>query len=101
MHLQSLKLKEKINPVLEILLIPSMAKNSLCNIYIYQIIPLIWVFPSCSAVKNLPVLQEPHVLSLDWEDALKEGMAIHSSILAWRIPWTEEPGKRSLASYRT
>ena len=32
------------------------------------------------------------VLSLDWEDPLKAGMAIHSSILAWRIPWTEEPG---------
>ena len=33
------------------------------------------------------------VQSLDWEDALEEGMATHSSILAWRIPWTEEPGR--------
>ena len=46
-------------------------------------------------VKNLPAMQktqETQVLSLGWEDPLKEGMATHSSILAWRIPWTEEPG---------
>ena len=36
--------------------------------------------------------QETHVGSLDWEDPLEEGMATHSSILAWRIPWTEESG---------
>ena len=42
-------------------------------------------------VKNLPVMQETRVQSLDWEDPLEKGMAIHSSILAWRIPWTEEP----------
>ena len=46
-------------------------------------------------VKNLPAmqeLQETQVLSLGWEGPLEEGMATHSSILAWRIPWTEEPG---------
>ena len=43
-------------------------------------------------VKNLPAMQETLVRSLGWEDPLGEGMAIHSSILAWRIPWTEEPG---------
>ena len=43
-------------------------------------------------VKNPPGMQETQVQSLDWEDPLEEGMAIHSSILAWRIPWTEEPG---------
>ena len=43
-------------------------------------------------VKNLPTVQETWVRSLGWEDPLKEGMAIYSSILAWRIPWTEEPG---------
>ena len=43
-------------------------------------------------VKNLPALQETQVLSLGGEDPLEEGMATHSSILAWRIPWTEEPG---------
>ena len=43
-------------------------------------------------VKNLPVMQETWVRSLSWEDPLEEGMATHSSFLAWRIPWTEEPG---------
>ena len=43
--------------------------------------------------KNLPAMQETQVQSLGWEDALEKGMATHSSILAWRIPWTEEPGK--------
>ena len=43
-------------------------------------------------VKNLPAMRETWVRSLDWEDPLEEGMATHSSILAWRIPWTEEPG---------
>ena len=43
-------------------------------------------------IKNLPAMQEPQVLSLDQEDPLENGMATHSSILAWRIPWTEEPG---------
>ena len=52
-------------------------------------------FPGGSVVKNLPVmqeLQEMWVWSLDWEGPLKECMATHSSILAWRIPGTEEPG---------
>ena len=43
-------------------------------------------------VKNLPAMQDTWVRSLGREDALEKGMAIHSSILAWRIPWTEEPG---------
>ena len=43
-------------------------------------------------VKNLPAVQETWVPSLDWEGPLEKGMATHSSILAWRIPWTEEPG---------
>ena len=43
-------------------------------------------------VKNLPAVQETQVRSLDWEDPLEKGIATHSSILAWRIPWTEEPG---------
>ena len=52
-------------------------------------------FPSGSAVKNpsaMQELQETQVWSLDWEDPLQKGMATHSSILAWEIPWTEEPG---------
>ena len=43
-------------------------------------------------VKNLPAMQMTWVLSLGWDDPLEEGVATHSSILAWRIPWTEEPG---------
>ena len=43
-------------------------------------------------VKNLPAMQETRVQSLGWEDLLEKGMAPHSSILAWEIPWTEEPG---------
>ena len=42
--------------------------------------------------KNLPAIRETWVQSLGWEDPLEEGMGTHSSILAWRIPWTEEPG---------
>ena len=43
-------------------------------------------------VKNLLAMQKTRVRSLGWEDPLEESMATHSSILAWRIPWTEEPG---------
>ena len=53
-------------------------------------------FPGGSAVKNLPtmqVLQETWVRFLGREDLLEEGMATHSSVLAWRIPWTEELGR--------
>ena len=42
-------------------------------------------------VKCLPTMQETQVQSLDWEDPLEEGMATHSSVLAWRSSWTEEP----------
>ena len=44
-------------------------------------------------VKNLLVMQETQVQSPGWEDPLEEGMETHFSILAWRIPWTEEPGR--------
>ena len=56
----------------------------------------LWGFPSGTAVKNLPAVQESQetsVLSLGWEDLLEDDMATHSSILAWEIPWTEEPGR--------
>ena len=49
--------------------------------------------PGGSAVKNLPAMQETQVQSLGWEDPLEKEMATHSSILAWEIPWTEEPGR--------
>ena len=52
-------------------------------------------------VKNLPAIQETWVRSLCREDPLEKEMATHSSVLAWRIPWTEEPGRlRSMGSQR-
>ena len=45
-------------------------------------------------VKNLAAMQETQVPSLGWEDCLEKEMATHSSILAWRSPWTEKPGKK-------
>ena len=49
-------------------------------------------FPGGSVVKNPPAMQETWVRSLGQEDPLEKEMATHSSILAWEIPWTEEPG---------
>ena len=52
-------------------------------------------------VKNLPAMWEAWIQFLGWEDLLEKGMATHSSILAWRIPWTEEPGQlQSIGSQR-
>ena len=52
-------------------------------------------------VKNLPAVQETLVRSLGWDDPLEKEIAIHSSILAWRIPWTREPGRlQSMGSQR-
>jgi len=73
-------------------------------IYIYIYIKGILGFPSGSAVKDPPAmqeLQETQVHTLGGEDPLEEGVATHSNILAWRIPWTEEPGRlQSIASQR-
>ena len=53
-------------------------------------------------VKNLPAMQEIEVRSLDQEDPLEKDMAIHSNILAWEIPWTEEPGRlQSMGSQKS
>ena len=52
-----------------------------------------WASLVAQMVKNLPATQETWVQSLGWEDPLEKGMATHCSILAWRIPWTEEPGR--------
>ena len=62
-----------------------------------------WASLVAHMVKNLPVMQETWVrsLSLGWQDPLEKGMAIHSSILAWRILWAEEPGGlQSMGSQR-
>ena len=55
-----------------------------------------WGFPGGSVVKDPPAMQrskEMQVRSLGWEDTLEEGMETHSSIRAWRIPWTDEAGR--------
>ena len=58
-------------------------------------------FPGGSGVKNPPAMQEMWVRSLGWEKPLEKEMATHSSILAWEIPWTEEPGRlQSVGSQR-
>ena len=54
---------------------------------------LSWASLVAQMVKNLPAMQETRFQSLGQEDPLEEGMATHPSILAWRIPWTEEPGR--------
>ena len=61
----------------------------------------IWASLVAQRVKNLTAMQETWVRSLDWEDPLEKEMATHSSIPAWRIPWTEEPGwLHSIESHR-
>ena len=53
------------------------------------------------SIMNLPTMQETQVQSLGWEGPLEKGMVIYSNILAWRIPWTEEPGElQSMGSQR-
>ena len=60
-----------------------------------------WASLMAQTVKNLPAMEETWFWFLGWEDPLEEGMATHSSILAWRIPWTEEPGRlQSMGSQR-
>ena len=60
-----------------------------------------WASLVAQMVKNLPTTQETQVPSLGQEDPLQKGMATYSSIFAWKIPWTEEPGRlQSLGSLR-
>ena len=62
---------------------------------------IILVLPLVQQVKNLPALQETWVESLGWGDPLEKDMTTYSSVLAWRIPWTEEPGRlKSMGSQR-
>ena len=60
--------------------------------YFLNCVPILWAFLEAQMVNNMPAIQETQLRSLGWEDPLEEGMATHSSILVWRIPWTEEPG---------
>ena len=63
-----------------------------CVLYFYYALYFYWASLVAQMVKNLPAMQETWVGSLGQEDPLEKGLATHSSILAWRIPWTEEPG---------
>ena len=74
-------------------------------VFIYIIIYILfyktWASLVAQMVKRLPTMQETRVRSLGQEDPLEKEMATHSSILAWRIPWTEEPGRlQSMGSQR-
>ena len=62
-------------------------------LYFYYALYFYWASLVAQMVKNLPAMQETWVGSLGQEDPLEKGLATHSSILAWRIPWTEEPGR--------
>ena len=63
--------------------------------------PVNFIRQIAQTVKRLPPIWETHVQSLSWEDPLEKEMAPHSSTLAWKIPWTEEPGRlQSMGSLR-
>ena len=57
---------------------------------------VIWASLVAQTVKRLSAMRETRVQSLGWEDALEKETAVHSSTLAWKIPWTEEPGRVQL-----
>ena len=63
------------------------------NINCFSPLFLEWASPVTEMVKNPPVMQETGIWSLGWKDPLEKRLATHSSIFAWRIPWTEEPGR--------
>ena len=63
------------------------------NVKVYQNVYLKWASLVAQMVKNLPAVWETWVQYLGWENPLEEGMATHSNVLAWRIPWTEELGR--------
>ena len=77
---------KSINPVLRPFSLP-------LTIVVITLLPTTGASLVAQTVKNLPIMQETQVQSLGWEDPLEKGMTTHSSILAWRIPWTEEPGR--------
>ena len=94
----------------------STGKDSTCNVEGHGLIPglgsspvegigypfqYFWAFLVAQMVMNPPAMWETSVWSLGWEDPLEEGMVTHSSILAWRMPMTEEPGRlQSMGSQR-
>ena len=106
----------KLLPTVTLLLFTRGLEMGLAVTYLFYVVAAVqttdfaWFFCPCvrvcqgaslvaQMVKTLPAMQETWVWSLGWEDPLKKEMATHSSVLAWRIPWTEEPSYR-LAGYR-
>ena len=70
---------------------PPSSVVTIINIYCHPL-QYSWTSLVTQLVRNLPAIPETWVHSLGWEDPLEKGKATHSSILAWRTPWTEEPG---------
>ena len=73
--------------------IPQMLKHPLLFDDFMSLLTTLWASLVAQLVKNSPAMQETWVRSLGREDPLEKKMATHSSILTWRIPWTEEPGR--------
>ena len=74
----------------------SISKTNICYNVAWSVSKMLYMFlgfPGGSVVKNPPAMQETLVQSLGLEDSLEKEMATHFSILAWRILWTEEPGR--------
>ena len=98
-HVQLWRVRDELRAVLR----PQLAQDFL-PLCMFMTLPRFLGFLVGSAVKNQPAMQEPQetwVRLLCWEDPLEEGMATHSSILAWRISWTEERGGlQSMGSQR-
>ena len=69
------------------------SENNFQSDLFHELVPYDDAFLVAQMVKYLPAMRETQIQSLIWEDLLEKGMATHSSILAWRIPWTEEPGR--------
>ena len=72
------------------------ANSQLCallaSVWVRLVWPPLWTSLVAQMLKNLLAVQETQIQLLGWEDPLEKGVATHSGILAWRIPWTEEPG---------
>ena len=69
-----------------------MSDHTIVVIWLIKIF-FVWASLLAQLVKNLPAMRETWVSSLGWEDPLEKEMATHSSTLAWKMPWTEEPGR--------
>ena len=96
------------SPSSQVFLVAQTVKESACNAGDLGLIPGLgrspgeeWTSLVAQTVKRLSTMRETWVQSLGWEDPLEKEMTIHSSTIAWKIPWTEEPGRlQSMGSQR-